>query len=201
MKPILFNTEMAQAILDNRKTSTRRIIKYSDGHVPSFYGRDKFYKLVNGLNNKKGLWAGFYKDSDVFMYEGKIMTDALYWKAPYQVGDILYVRETWNKYTKRVGEGGNCHLEEFYGYKANPKCSEVFDQKWHPSIQMPKEAARIFLKVTDVRVERVQDITEDGARAEGFSDKFMFMAIWDAIYNNALGNPWVWVIEFERVEK
>lgn len=90
------------------------------------------------------------------------------YKAPYQPGDILYVRETWHKYIKRVGEGESCHLAEFYGYKASVANSEDAEEPWHPSIHMPKEAARIWLKVTDVRVERLQDIDEDGVWNEGF---------------------------------
>ena len=94
------------------------------------------------------------------------------YKAPYQPGDILYVRETWHKYIKRVGEGESCHLAEFYGYKASIANSEDADEPWKPSIHMPKEAARIWLKVTDVRVERLQDITPKGAESEGVGNLF-----------------------------
>lgn len=85
----------------------------------------------------------------------------------FQPGDILYVRETWHKYTKRIGKGESCRLAEFYGYKASVANSEDAEEPWKPSIHMPKKAARIWLKVTDVRVERLQEITEDGAKAEG----------------------------------
>ena len=66
---------------------------------------------------------------------------------------------------------------------------------------MPKEAARIFLKVTDIRVEKVKDITEEDASKEGFSDRLEFGAAWNSIYNNWNENPYVWVIEFERCDK
>ena len=158
-------------------------------------------------------------------------------RSPYQPGDILYVRETWERFECWNCEGderGNCPkepkksvLDKTYGcymYRATDEISG--DAKWHPSIHMPKEAARIWLKVTNVRVERLQDITEDGAEAEGAIDnrgfihspeneydriytaREHFIEIWDrTIKKSDLdiygwdANPWVWVIEFERCEK
>lgn len=174
VKPILFNTEMVRAILDGRKSCTRRIIK---GFIPkdAQFGYTAF--TPHGSISCRG----------VFENEGY---GEKFFKLPYQIGDILYVRETWHKYTKRVGEGESCHLAEFYGYKASIANSEDANEPWRPSIHMPKEAARIFLRVTNVRVERLQDITVEDALAEGM-DKYIR---WDA-------NPWVWVIEFERCEK
>ena len=142
--PILFNTKMVRAILDGRKTCTRRLVKFLPGENPQ--------------------WTGYIKD-ELMLYNGK--NEPCIRKAPYQVGDVLYVRETWHSYTKRVGKGENCHLAEFYGYKASVANSEDANEPWKPSIHMPKEAARIWLKVTDVRVERLQEITEVQAQAEG----------------------------------
>lgn len=136
--PILFKTEMVQALLAGRKTCTRRLVKFLPGKNPQ--------------------WTGYIKDG-LMLYNGK--NEPCIRKALYQPGDILYVRETWHKYTKRVGNGEFCHLAEFYGYKASIANSEDANEPWHPSIHMPKEAARIWLKVTDVRVERLQEITED----------------------------------------
>ena len=202
IKPILFNTEMVRAILDGRKSCTRRLVKFLPGENPQ--------------------WTGYIRD-ELMLYNGK--NEPCIRKAPYQPGDILYVRETWHKYTKRVGKGESCHLAEFYGYKASIANSEDAEEPWKPSIHMPKEAARIWLKVTDVRVERLQDITEDGAKAEGAIDnrgfihspeneydriytaREHFIEIWDrTIKKSDLdiygwdANPWVWVIEFERCE-
>lgn len=203
IKPILFNTDMVRAILDGRKTVTRRVVKPQ----PEPFGK-------------------------AYMYNGAICsTRGLSKQSPYQPGDILYIREAWHKYTKRVGKGENCHLAEFYGYKASVKDSEDSNEPWRPSIHMPKEAARIWLKVTNVRVERLQDITEEQAKSEGISEEWA-MAWWNPSYNdpdsggypeyrktfawdlwdstikkediNRYGweaNPWVWVIEFERCEK
>lgn len=196
--PILFKTEMVQALLAGRKTCTRRLVKFLPGKNPQ--------------------WTGYIKDG-LMLYNGK--NEPCIRKALYQPGDILYVRETWHKYTKRVGNGEFCHLAEFYGYKASIANSEDANEPWHPSIHMPKEAARIWLKVTDVRVERLQDITEDGAKEEGANFKNgknvgleekmrrtaieRFAEIWNSTIKKTDldrygwdANPWIWVIEFER---
>lgn len=189
IKPILFSTEMVRAILDGRKTCTRRLVRFLPG--------------------ENSQWTGYIRDG-LMLYNGR--NEPCIAKAPYQPGDILYVRETWHRYTKRVGEGGKCHLEERYGYKASIENSEDADEPWRPSIHMPKEAARIWLKVTDVRVERLQDMTDDDAEAEGCFDytstALGFPDVWDSSIKksdlNRYGwdaNPWVWVIEFERCEK
>lgn len=223
IKPILFNTEMVRAILDGRKTCTRRIVK--DG-IPddAMWGYTAF--TPKGYISCRGVYADGYGEG--------------FYKLPYQPGDILYVRETWSEWT------------DGYLYKAwnspFPQAGESPAMKWHPSIHMPKEAARIWLKVTDVRVERLQDITEDGAEAEGMPDSLdypvdkaycplckgegiigtvdvhslghmdvdcpycdsyrkRFENLWNSINQKSLdsygwdANPWVWVIEFERCEK
>lgn len=221
MKPILFNTEMVRAILDGRKTVTRRVVKHG-GKLPLAYGRDKFYKLVEELNGKPFYGAGFYKDSDIFEIDGVQHTDAIYFKSPYQPGDILYVRETFCTYcADHVIDGVR------YAYKADatPESERIrkeYCYKYRPSIHMPREAARIFLRVTDVRVERLQDITEEQAIAEGvriglggepfFSCKDAFVRLWDSTLpknpnkfkcpeNSWITNPFVWVIEFEKISK
>ena len=194
MKPILFSTPMVRAILDDRKTMTRRVINRREPN------RDKLYKMVDTLNGKPFFGAGFYKDSDVFMFEGKTLTDAVYYKARYRPGDIIWVRETWDK-----NDGEEIH------YRADEDRPYY---KWRPSIFMPREAARLFLRVTDVRAERLQEITEADALAEGvepiYGNDFAsekrhvpaFAALWDAL-NAKRGygwdtNPWVWVYTFER---
>lgn len=163
MKPILFNTEMVRAILEGRKTVTRRLVK-SGKSTPMYHRRDKFYGIVDHLNNDyKNWYAGFYNDSDIFYgANGSRHIDAIYFKAPCKVNDILYVRETW--IPKESEENGK--LVKGFAYKADFTGYESMFA-WRPSIHMPKEAARIFLKVTDVRVERLQDITEEQAKAEG----------------------------------
>ena len=154
MKQILFNTEMVRAILDGRKSCTRRIVKHD----------------VKAILN-----SPYHKEHPEV--EDKQIISKLC-MPPYQIGDILYVRETWEHFECCCCEGdehGNCYREPqqsvlnkscgCYMYRAT---DEIYgDAKWHPSIHMPKEAARIWLKVTDVRVERLQDITEDETFEEG----------------------------------
>jgi hypothetical protein len=211
IKPILSNTEMVRAILEGRKSCTRRIVKPQQfiGMLPD--------KCKNGAPEK------FLKEKKLMFKPYCDMTDIelinTAYKAPYQPGDILYVRETWHKYIKRVGEGKSCHLAEFYGYKASIANSEDAEEPWKPSIHMPKEAARIWIKVTNVRVEQLQEITIDGIRNEGLSsmavhagDMEIAMEEWKNLWNSTIkksdldsygwnANPWVWVIEFERCEK
>ena len=194
IKPILFNTEMVRAILEGRKSCTRRLVKPQpdEKHTyPLGFATDSTEKRDVGC-------FGFGIDE----YGGSIQ----YVKPPYGYapGDILYVRETWcddRQFTHDSTPGR-------YFYKA----SESGNFKWKPSIHMPKEAARIWLKVTDVRVERLRDMTDDDAEAEGCFDytstALGFFYVWDSTIKKSDidrygwdANPWVWVIEFERCEK
>lgn len=164
VKPILFNTDMVKAILDGRKSCTRRIVK---GFIPNnaVWGYTAF--TPKGRISCRGTFADGYGEK--------------FFKPPYQPGDILYVRETWERFECWNCDGderGNCPKEPkksvldktfgCYMYRATDEISG--DAKWHPSIHMPKEAARIWLKVTDVRVERLQDMTEVQAQAEGIRE-------------------------------
>lgn len=214
--PILFNTEMVRAILDGRKTCTRRVIK------PQPYGKCTYpLGFVTDSTEKKEVGCfGFGIDE----YGGSIQ----YVKPSYQPGDILYVRETW----KNAPNG--------YYYYEDWQRDDIADvTKWKPSIHMPKEAARIWLKVTDVRVERLQDITEDETFEEGLdftppclhltgenycdidgpctskikycdmsSGELFGEVLWNPTIKKSVldrygwdANPWVWVIEFERYDK
>jgi hypothetical protein len=186
---------MVRAILEGRKTQTRRVIKIDDAP-----------------ENWKISIAG----------TSIVRTEPYDVKLPrYAAGDILWVRETW---AKRI------HSDNRYYYKADNNLGAIFnreDDKWRSPIFMPREAARIFLQVTNVRVERLQDITEEDAIAEGLNigtvdnEKYaknnayrlladnlpvaMFADLWDSL-NAKRGygwekNPWVWVIEFEKISK
>lgn len=225
--PILFKTEMVQALLDGRKSCTRRVIKLPDNMTGRPIGKS------GDSSNPLG-----------FFYIGGIK------RPPYQPGDILYVRETWERFECCNCEGderGNCPKDPkksvldktcgCYMYRATDEISG--DAKWHPSIHMPKDAARIWLKVTDVRVERLQEITEDQTEEEGFlftppclhltgenycdidgpctsKIKYCDMGAGElfgkVLWNSTIkktdidrygwdANPYVWVIEFERCEK
>lgn len=215
--PILFNTEMVRAILDGRKTCTRRICKDANEYtVPDmdFYNADRRTYAVHNFVDKE--------------HTEQLSTAER--TCPICTGDILYVRETW----KEAPKG-------YYYYEDWQKDDIADVTKWKPSIHMPKEAARIWLKVTDVRVERLQDIDEDGVWYEGFrftppcltrvsADghtcdldgpctshiKYCDMTMGDLfgreLWNSTIkksdidrygwdANPYVWVIEFERCEK
>ena len=205
IKPILFNTEMVRAILDGKKTCTRRIVK---GAIPddAMWGYTMF--TPKGCVSCRGVYADEYGEK--------------FFRLPYQQGDILYVRETWqflyelDDNEQPVEETGKYYyaatditLFNTYVDENGVKHDYV---PWRPSIHMPKEAVRIWLKVTDVRVERLQDMTDDDAEAEGCFDytstALGFPDVWDSTIKKSDldrygwdANPWVWVIEFERCDK
>lgn len=203
IKPILFNTEMVRAMLDEKKSCTRRIVK---GFIPNdaVWGYTAF--TPKGCISCRGTFADGYGEK--------------FFKLPYQPGDILYVRESYSE------------LSFGYVYKADGENIDHLGNaiKWHPSIHMPKEAARIWLKVTDIRVERLQEIDEDGAVKEGiyvgnckdcnapfgcdacpdegYNEIDEFAELWDSTIKKSdltcygwNASPWVWVIEFERCKK
>lgn len=226
--PILFNTDMVRAILDGRKTVTRRVLK----NLP------KDAEYVGQLEDSFDPWDE--KDIGKSMFKTSLLptekAGCIFIKPPYQTGDILYVRETWQECCRNTIHSQIVHNK--YCFKAsvdNPiygcidrECGQICN--WKPSIHMPKEAARIWLRVTDVRVERLQDITteqilREGANTEAIkhyikqmpdqtdewidaAHKVEFQQLWDSTIKKSDidrygwdANPWVWVIEFERCEK
>ena len=198
-KPILFNTEMVQAILAGFKTQTRRIIKGFPLYPP-------FFEVDEGRGWLEESESGTFYALEAF--------------SKVQPGDMLWVRETWCKWWLPHGEWS-------YSYKATSPYGnrapampdsddEPFTMPWKPSIHMPREAARIFLTVKDVRAERLQSITMDEIKAEGLDvlGKTMNTSfkMWSELWNSTVkkadlprygweANPWVWVIEFERIDK
>lgn len=222
-KPILFNTEMVMAILDGRKTVTRRVLKNQDENA---YIYD--WNYMDGMKADVDLICD--RNGEVY---------ALANKPPCHTGDILYVREAFAPVIDYI-EG---EPETVYAYKASTPNNQYVGNvmslpitAWHPSIHMPKEAARIFLRVTDVRVERLQNIITGDYRTPGNINKegiyepctccthpngdckdfirdqtcrlvHSFAALWNSTVRKSgietycwAANPWVWVIEFERVE-
>lgn len=203
-KPILFNTEMVKAIHEGRKTVTRRVIKLKYGNTHIEWKEDKYGKrLIELQNDVEGETHGRREDGTTWR---KLLAYREL-KPPYQVGDVLYVRETWAK----DYFGNYVYMADYVGTTISP------EWKWKPSIHMPKEAARIFLRVTKIKPEQLQDITDKEARAEGvnpatnnsgIAHRAMFMKIWDSTIpkkdlkkHGWNANPWVWVIEFEKIEK
>ena len=143
IKRILFNTEMVRAILDGQKSCTRRIIKPQWEECPHCKYVHNEYIYDKLAENVYCARCGY-----------PLMPER---RSPYQQGDILYVRETFIQIAAHT-----------FWYKAGGKSWMLKDLRWKPSIHMPKEAARIWLKVTNVRVERLQEITEDQTEEEGF---------------------------------
>lgn len=209
--PILFNTEMVRAILDGRKTVTRRICKEgNDFTVPdmSFYDADRRTYAVHNYANKD--------HTDKLSLAERI--------CPICPEDILYVRETFRPLSKHPAAGfdyaANWSTKYFENSRKPNACN---NGKWKPSIHMPKKAARIWLKVADVRVEKLQnmntgDFLSEGViiRPEAYNDpenayqqaKKEFIHIWDSTIKKSeidqygwTANPWTWVIEFEQCEK
>jgi hypothetical protein len=197
-KPILFSTEMVKAILDGRKSMTRRIVKVANP--------DEWESANDCRNSEYGATVPCYISRKVATEERGI------YYPRYDVDDVLWVRETWadnipgcpNGITYRAD-----HIDPKGDGPANPI-------KWKPSIHMPKPAARIWLTVTDVRVERVQGILCGDMKREGCIpdtvvggqyqqwQRDYWIPLWDSV-NKKCGygwdaNPWVWVYEFKRTE-
>lgn len=229
MKPILFNTEMVRAILDGRKTVTRRAVKYKYSNTEMKMRTDKYgTRLIEIQKDVKGETFGKNPDGSTWHK----LLGYIEPKSPYQPGDILYVRETWGfQKCSNCENCTNCINAGFEDiYKDDEGCFVYrtdygttkddtfppFSHKWHPSIHMPKEAARIFLRVTDVRAERLQDITNKEAKREGVTvetdnsgmmHRVGFARLWDSVQRKSNlercgwnANPWVWAIEFERMQ-
>ena len=201
MKPILFNTDMVRAILDGRKTVTRRVIK------PRYRNDESGFQVCTHVASGERFVEKIDENECGIFADGSDRRV----KPPYKVGDILYVRETFR--IKSVFSGS------YYGSEIEYKTGDiqVIDEiikmpkkQWTPSIHMPKEAARILLKVTDVRVERLQDMDAEDALKEGCGEcsEEEFAQLWNSTIKKIdiddfgwNANPWVWVIEFERCEK
>ncbi|HFF8969403.1 hypothetical protein [Serratia marcescens] len=174
-RPVIFNGEMVRAILDGRKTQTRRALNWK---------RQPYTEMAERDDGSLWPWAE----------DGERGGD-IWFSCPFgEVGDRLWVRETF-------GDCGNRLV-----YRADTEdgaASQV--KRWVPSIHMPRWASRITLEITGVRVERLQDISEADAIAEGGTKHFnidWFGPLWASIYgvDSWNSNPWVWVIEFRRVE-
>lgn len=212
---MLFSTEMVKALLYGSKSMTRRIVKHQpidntevDGNF--YTGNHTGFVKVDGHQNWRETFALLY--------------------ARYSIGDIIWVREKFQLVTPFGPE------DYLFGYAdnqfSNNKASKKYDYsspyEWKPSIHMPKEACRIFLEITSIRVERLNDISEDDSKKEGAPEhlkvddmkllkglgeytiprpfrqyQFGFLSIWCRINGceSWLNNPWVWVIEFKKVAK
>lgn len=213
MKPILFNTEMVRAILDSKKTVTRRCIKH-EIHV-------------------------FEKHREILVYDNRYLFDFLIdayieSQSQYKNGDILYVRETWSTHYTAESDGKLVLCYKADGINLKEECLSGETNRWYPSIHMPKKYARIFLRVTNVRIERLHDITAEQAIKEGIrsytkdnmlckyavnDDAFRwcdmpltaigaYIPLWNSTVDKKeldkygwYANPYVFVYEFEIISK
>ena len=189
MKSIIFDTQSVKAILDNRKTQTRQVIVSNTGNCPKLYPISKIFSEPLGA-----------------MYVGGII------RPRYHVGDVLFVKETWRYEDFMYIDDWSAHIR----YKADNVlgnriiCRDGADSRtgWQSSVHMLLEAARIFLRVTDVGTERIQDITNEDMLKEGYPrgwGQYNFGDLWDSI-NAKRGygwetNPFCWVISFERTTR
>ena len=205
MKGELFNTDMVRALLGGRKTRTSRPIKLKYNNTHFEFRTDKYgTEFVEMQNNVEGETWG--KNPD-----GSIWQNILGYTVPkhkYAIGDIMYVRETWCA----------AYDGEAYFYFADRQTKreqkqllDYYDVRWHPSIHMPKEAARMFFRVTDVKVQNIADITEEDAVADGFQDEVMepnfsrylaknvFGDFWEDQYGKDM--PWMWVYYLKLISR
>ncbi len=186
MKPILFQSEMVRAILEDRKTVTRRAVKPQPQD-----------EIMAYIEDGKYFWSDLLKKHEI--------------KPPYSPGDILYVRETW--YYESHMEGRTTGEPDLpsgtyshrYIFKADcPDYSVdvgVGQHGWRPSIHMPREAARIFLLVTKVYPQKLKDVSDSDTRAEGFKSRSEFISAILKMYPDFTEDSWFWANEFERYKK
>lgn len=209
-RPILFSGAMVRAILAGKKTQTRRVIKQQPESPATVLN-------MEGIRPAWCIWPSPHKNDDG-------SRDDHGCKCPFgAIGDRLWVRETW--LVDLVGSLAQFPREELLDnlyYRADGSfceqipecaCAEVGKPKWKPSIHMPRWASRIELEITGVRVERVQSISSADCIAEGLEPtlrneppaKQRFRELWDSINaDRGVGwqvNPWVWVIEFRRLDQ
>ncbi|MDU9391882.1 hypothetical protein [Pseudomonas sp. zfem002] len=194
-RPILFSGPMVRAILEGRKTVTRRPIK------PSMRGFDVSFELHQ---QDDGSWRPMHTFDESCMDDQGTEHPIV---CPYgQPGDRLWVREAWAHVNVAQAPG-----ESWVVYR---ECDNRTDYggPWKPSIHMRRRDSRILLEITDVRVERLQDISEDQAEAEGpdlpiaehlaAAWGVQFRRLWESINGHEAwaSNPWVWVVEFKRIQ-
>ncbi|EIC8285295.1 hypothetical protein LAP67_005223 [Salmonella enterica] len=194
---MIFNAEMVRAILDGRKTQTRRPVKFP---------------LID--KNMGGELAGNELAGELAAHN--------YWNSPYgKPGDRIWVRETFRVHSRATDVATlvyrasvrNSWTEQTHRVPIAVCDKPATPEKWTPSIHMPRWASRILLEITDVRVERLRDLSEEDAKSEGITPpaggvlpgweyRINFRDLWMDIYGTDSweANPWVWVIEFKRVE-
>lgn len=209
IRPILFNTDMVRALLDGRKTQTRRpvnsgvteLIEFMSGHCEEERTGESFARFVyRAWKDEEG--KSYPPEFQVYCSEYPEEGFSPIGQSPFgRKGDLLYVRETFADCGPRLT------------YRADNDGAHCVVKKWTPSIHMPRWDSRITLEITDIRVERVQEISMSAIKAEGIKQRFPnvndqftpkimqgeFIELWNSIYSSWNDNPWVWVIEFRVI--
>lgn len=192
MKPIIFSTAEVKKILNGNKVQFRKPVKHQPRQpIPLGF-------ISDSTDIKRIGCYGWGVDE-----LGGVLSIA---KPPYRTGDILYVKESW-----RYGAGRGTSTYEYKIYMTEKELEEEREEyelgilSWKSPVTMPREAARYFLKIKDVRVQKLQKITDSEVIAEGVNKFIQFVSLWNKTYGKqGYGwdkEPWVWVFEFERVEK
>lgn len=195
--PMIFNTDMVSALVNGRKTVTRRPLKMPEG----WELKDSKLSKISSSHPKKGKWGALIRRET---FRGQYQHDIV--PAPCFVGDLIYVRETFRLFER----SDECVCSDYCS--CPPSGTPIYfadvedgESVWKPSIHMPRKASRLTLKVTDLRIEKAQEITTKEAMMEGISHHSMscpkaeFGQLWNEIYGNWTDNPYVWVIEFEVI--
>ena len=207
-RPIIFSAPMVRAILDGRKTQTRRVVKPQPSQLAD--------QVVCDLND---VWRESVRHGNDLHMEPEGTRE---WRCPYGVpGDRMWVREAWRMVKqhdaispKAAHLGGGCLTVSYPASDPLERDGKHCMGKKRPSIHMPRWASRLTLEVTGVRVERVQEVSQTDAKAEGVRPdciggpkdyRMEFRRLWDSI-NAKRGypwddNPWVWVVEFKRLKE
>lgn len=182
VKSMIFNTEMVKALLDGRKTVTRRPVKVD-------YERGMTGPVVRGKDGTVSV-LGFAPIAGLCPFGS--------------IGDLLYVRETFRLYNK----SDECGCSDYCS--CPPTGTPLYlathndgESKWKPSIHMPRSISRITLKITDVRIKKLNDLrkSDDQVKKEGFENWPRFKHVWESIYGQSNPNDYVWVIEFEVISQ
>jgi hypothetical protein len=234
-RPILFSAEMVQAILANRKTQTRRVVKGLTGEYFNWLGGVKPDDAVGVEVHSVKDCLRQTDDGQLYKYTGLLASCAEYpeegfieVRCPYGVvGDRLWVRETWQAWRCCDVEHNEWEVADKWELETlntsltiEHRATSKSMGPWRPSIFMPRWASRILLEVVKIRVERLQDITDEDVRSEGVTvqmeaimmaatfgkspEWMVYWNLWNSI-NNKYGNswesnPWVWVVEFRRLK-
>ncbi len=195
---MIFNAEMVRALLDGRKTQTRRPIKWKE---------TRFTEIGEREDSSKWPWSEDAEHACDFWHP-----------CPFgAVGDRIWVREAFRVHSRATdvatlvykASERNSWTEQTRRVPVAVCNKPATPEKWTPSLHMPRWASRILLEITGVRVERLRSMSQDDARAEGviaasgpMEAGLAFRELWDSIYGEESwkANPWVWVIEFKRVE-